>query len=171
VSERRTGVLFVCLGNICRSPLAKGIFVHLAGRAGVLHRFDVDSCGTGDWHIGCDADPRTLEVARRYGIDLPHVARQLDPERDFLRFHYLIAMDRANMASLLSAGAPRERVYLMRSFDSSQKSEAKPRLDVPDPFYGPGDGFHSMYQMLTAACEGLLDKLVSGEDAALRSEA
>lgn len=156
----RTGVLFVCLGNICRSPLAEGIFLHQAGSRGLADRFDVDSCGTGAWHIGEKADHRSLAVAQRHGISLPSIARQLDPSSDFTRFHWLIAMDRANVRSILSAGAPNKQVRLMRSFDPSLAGAKHADLDVPDPYDWPGDGFEDVYQMLDSACRGLLDVLV-----------
>lgn len=155
----RTGVLFVCLGNICRSPLAEGIFLHLARARGLAERFDVDSCGTGAWHVGERADHRSIAVARRHGVELPSIARQLDPASDFDRFHWLIAMDRANVRSILAAGGPRERVRLMRSFDPSLAGRNQAELDVPDPYDWHGDGFEDVYQMLLSACRGLLDVL------------
>jgi low molecular weight protein-tyrosine phosphatase len=157
----RTGVLFVCLGNICRSPLAEGIFIEQARRRGMLDLFDVDSCGTGSWHAGERADPRSLEVAARHGIELPSIARQLDPEADFARFHWLIAMDRSNAKNLLRAGADSARVKLMRSFDAAAAGAAEGDLDVPDPYEWHGDGFERIYQMLDRACAGLLDTLAS----------
>lgn len=155
----RTGVLFVCLGNICRSPLAEGIFLHLARARGLAERFDVDSCGTGAWHVGERADQRSIAVARRHGVELPSIARQLDPASDFDRFHWFIAMDRANVRSILTAGGPRERVRLMRSFDPSLAGREMADLDVPDPYDWHGDGFEDVYQMLLSACRGLLDVL------------
>jgi protein-tyrosine phosphatase len=157
--SERTGVLFVCLGNICRSPLAEGIFIDMSRKAGVRERFEVDSCGTGAWHVGECADHRSLAVAQRHGIELPSVARQLEAA-DFGRFDWLIAMDRANVRTLLRAGAPATRVRLMRSFDPAIAQRPEHELDVPDPYDGPGDGFEEVYQMLAAACRGLLDYLV-----------
>jgi protein-tyrosine phosphatase len=159
VSER-TGVLFVCLGNICRSPLAEGIFIHMARERGVLDRFEVDSCGTGAWHVGEPADHRSIDVARRHGIELPSIARQVNPERDFAKFEWIIAMDRANVRSLMRSGAPAERVRLMRSFDPAMIHRPEHEMDVPDPYDWPGDGFEEVYQMLHAACGGLLEYLV-----------
>ncbi|MEX2219015.1 MAG: low molecular weight protein-tyrosine-phosphatase [Phycisphaerales bacterium] len=155
----RTGVLFVCLGNICRSPLAEGVFIHRARERGVLDRFEVDSCGTGAWHVGECADHRSIAVARRHGIELPSIARQVCPA-DFGRFDWLIAMDRANVHTLSRAGAPAERVRLMRSFDPVMMHRPVHELDVPDPYDWPGDGFEEVFQMLDAACAGLLEYLV-----------
>ena len=159
----RTGVLFVCLGNICRSPLAEAIFAHMAEERGVRDRFDIDSCGTGAWHIGEPADPRSIEVARRRGVKVPCIGRQLDPARDFARFDWLIAMDRANLRSLLAAGAPEGRARLMRSFDIA--SAAAGELEVPDPYHWPGDGFERVYAMLENACAGLMDELLARSEA------
>jgi protein-tyrosine phosphatase len=157
----RTGVLFVCLGNICRSPLAKGIFIHQARQRGVIELLDIDSCGTGPWHVGRCADSRSEEVALRHGVVLFHTARQLNPEADFARFHWLIAMDLNNRDALLDAGAPRERVHLMRTFDATLAGEPDHRLQVPDPYYGKGDGFLDVYNMLARASEGLLNAVLA----------
>lgn len=161
-----TGVLFVCLGNICRSPLAEAVFLHRAGLRGLAGRFDVDSCGTGDWHAGGPADPRSVEVALRYGIAIEHVARQLDPAQDFHRFEWIIAMDRSNRRNIIAMGETRglspRNVRLMRSFDPSLAGADEHELDVPDPYYGGSDGFVRVYEMITAACDGLLDRLAPG---------
>jgi protein-tyrosine phosphatase len=158
-SGGRTGVLFVCLGNICRSPLAKGIFTHLVRQNNSEHLFEIDSCGTGGWHAGGPADSRTIQVARNHGVEFPHVARKLDPDEDFSRFHYLLAMDLDNKAGLLHAGAPPAKVFLLRSFDPALAGEPEQRLEVPDPYYGGPEGFENMFVMLHAACEGLLRRL------------
>jgi protein-tyrosine phosphatase len=154
-------LLFVCLGNICRSPLAEGLFIHLARERGLHDRFEVDSAGTGAWHVGKGADPRSLSVARAHGVHLPSIARQVDPERDFDRFDLLLAMDNSNREDLLSLGAPAERVALIRSFDPTMRDAAPHALDVPDPYYGHGDGFQRVYDMLLRASTGLLDELTS----------
>ena len=151
----RTGVLFVCLGNICRSPLARAVFTDLVIRRDAAHLFDIDSCGTGAWHVGHGADPRTIAVAQRHGLTLSHTARQLNRARDFARFGLIIAMDRQNLATLLDEGASPAQVRLMRSFDAAAKGD----VDVPDPYYGEGDGFETVYQMLVAASEGLYEDL------------
>lgn len=158
----RTGVLFVCLGNICRSPLAEGIFIHKARLRGVLDRFDIDSCGTGSWHVGEPADHRSRAVALRHGIELTCVGRQFGGAAENDRFRWMIAMDRSNARNLVRAGAMPERVRLMRSFDPAMAGAPEAELDVPDPYEWPGDGFESVYQMLDRACEGLLEHLLRG---------
>lgn len=157
MARKPVGVLFVCLGNICRSPLAEAIFLHKGRERGVLDRFDVDSAGTGGWHEGERADPRTIEIAARFGIEVPSRARKVRAE-DYSRFDLLLAMDQANMQDLLAGGASEEQVRLMRSFDP-QYSSTPPWPDVPDPYYGGDDGFLKVYRMLDASVEGLLEAL------------
>lgn len=158
--QPRTGVLFVCLGNICRSPLAEAVFVHHASSRGVLDRFDVDSCGMGGWHVGEDADPRAVRIARKHGLPMNHEARQFDPHADVARYHLLIPMDRSNARSLVSSGAPRERVRLMRSFDPALADAPEHALDVPDPYSDSIDAFERVLEMLQTASQGLLDHLL-----------
>jgi protein-tyrosine phosphatase len=161
MADDRAGVLFVCLGNICRSPLAEGIFLDMIEKRGVAGLFDIDSCGTGSWHVGECADSRSIAVARKHGIELGCIGRQVDPPSDFERFDWLIAMDRSNMRNLLKAGAPEGKVRLMRSFDPAMEQQRDHELDVPDPYDWPGDGFESVYQMLDSACAGLLEFLLA----------
>jgi protein-tyrosine phosphatase len=153
-------VCFVCLGNICRSPLAEGIFIHLARERGVLDRFLIDSCGTGAWHVGEPADHRSIAIGRRYGVKVPSVARQVDAGCDFDRFHWLIAMDRSNANTLIRHGADPAKVRLMRSFDPAMQGRPDRELEVPDPYEWPGDGFDEVYKMLRSSCEGLLESIL-----------
>lgn len=153
-------VLFVCLGNICRSPLAKAIFEHQAHAKGVRSRLSVDSCGTGHWHAGGPADPRSVLVAQRHGVAIDHVARQVQPPDDFARFTWIIAMDRRNRADLLRLGADPNRVHLMRSFDARIAHWPDDMLDVPDPYTGSDAGFQLVYDMLWTASEGLLSRVL-----------
>jgi protein-tyrosine phosphatase len=159
--DQPVGVLFVCLGNICRSPLAKAIFTRKVDERGVRSRFLIDSCGTGGWHAGGGADPRTLQIASRYGIEFEHRARQVR-RTDFEEFHLLLAMDTNNQTDLLEMGAPSKRVRLMRSFDPALAGQPPERIEVPDPYYGGPEGFDNMYHMIERACEGLLEHLSPG---------
>lgn len=159
MTSDRTGLLFLCLGNICRSPLAEGIFLHAARERGVADRFDVDSCGTGGWHAGEKPDPRARAVAKAHGVDLPSRARQLDPSADAARFDLVLAMDAQNREDAIAAGIPAEKVRLMREFDPTLDRPA----DVPDPYYGGPEGFEDVFGMLTRACHGLLDHCL-GQD-------
>ena len=158
----RYGMLFVCMGNICRSPLGEALFIHHAHERGVLDRFDIDSCGTGHWHVGGRADPRSIEIGAKYGVDVPSIARQVDAGADFDRFDLLLAMDRSNRDDLIKLGADPDRVRLMLSFDPVNAGEIEHSLDVPDPYYGRGDsGFERVYAMLDTATVGLLDALIA----------
>lgn len=157
-----TGLLFVCLGNICRSPLAEGVFLHQATARGLLDRFDVDSCGVGHWHVGEPPDGRAVATAGRNGVHLPSIARQVDPATDFDRFDLLLAMDASNRHALVRLGAPEDRVRLMRSYDPTLAGAEVHDLDVPDPYYGGPEGFDRVFAMLERACGGLLDELGRG---------
>lgn len=155
MSNDRIGILFVCAGNICRSPVAEGVFLHQANARGVAHRFDVESAGTGAWHVGDRPDPRSLRVAEQHGIKLPSRARQVDPG-DFQRFQHIICMDHENLHNLLAVGAPREQVSLLLEYDRAASIE-----EVPDPYLGDEDGFTFMYRLIDSACGALLDSLES----------
>jgi len=147
------GVLFVCLGNICRSPLAEGIFRHRAAAAGVLDRFRIDSAGTGGWHAGELADPRMRQVALSRGVRLESRARQVQTE-DFTSFQHIICMDRENLRIVRGRGAPKDRSRLMLSFDPDAPLE-----EVPDPYYGGDAGFVRVFDLVDAACAAMLREL------------
>ena len=150
-------VLFVCSGNICRSPLAEAIFRSLAHEAGLDARFVIDSAGTHGFHEGDHADPRTRRVGRKHGLSVDSIARPVVDE-DFDRFDLILAMDRGHRRELMArAGASRAAtIRLMREFDPSARDQ-----DVADPYYGGEDGFETMYSVLMPACRGLLDSLRS----------
>ncbi|MGP1272636.1 MAG: low molecular weight protein-tyrosine-phosphatase [Phycisphaerales bacterium] len=153
MSESRTRLLFVCLGNICRSPLAEGVFLHQAAAAGLADRFVVDSAGTGGWHAGSLADPRSRAVAARRGIVLATRARQVVAE-EHDAWDLVLAMDARNRDDLVALGFARDRVRLMRSFETPGCA-----ADVPDPYYGGDKGFETVFEMLERACGGLLEHL------------
>jgi len=151
-----TRVLFVCLGNICRSPMAEAIVRERALARGLDQQFHFASAGTGDWHIGGGADTRSAAIAKAHGVDLSrHRAMQIMP-LDISHWHWFVAMDTNNKEDLLTMGANRETVLMMRQFES----EANIPLDVPDPYYGGNDGFEDMFQLLTANADPLLDYLI-----------
>ncbi len=151
----RISVLFICMGNICRSPLAEGIFRHKANERGVIDRLSLDSAGTGGWHVGEAADPRMQQTAEKHGIKLTGVARQVHPD-DFERFDHLICMDRANLKNVKAIGAPEAKLSLL--LDSLPDP---PTREVPDPYYGGPDGFERVFELVDAACGALLDRLVT----------
>jgi protein-tyrosine phosphatase len=148
-------ILFVCSGNICRSPLAEALFKSMAKEAGVLSRFEVDSAGTHNYHEGDQADPRTRRVGRQHGLVVDSIARPVI-DSDFDRFDYIIAMDRGHRRELMArAGRGRSAsIRMMREFDPGA-----PSPDVADPYYGGEDGFENMYLTLQPACRGLLETL------------
>jgi len=152
-------ILFVCMGNICRSPTAEGVMRRLLDDAGLADRVHVESAGTGGWHAGEPPDERATIAARRRGITLAGAAQQVRAA-DFRDFDLLVAMDRANLRELL-AQVPDEdaadKVRLLREFDPA--SSGAPDLDVPDPYYGGDRGFETVLDMVEAACRGLLDEL------------
>lgn len=157
--SERIGVLFVCLGNICRSPLAEGVFGEIVRGDGLEDRFDIDSAGTSDYHTGDSPDPRTVTEARRRGLTLEHAARQIGAE-DLERFDYVIAMDASNLGRVerLAKSLPRKaELHLLRAFDD----EANDDLEVPDPYFGGPDGFADVHDMVERACRGLLEHIRS----------
>lgn len=151
-------VLFVCLGNICRSPLAEGVFRHLLDEERLADDFRVDSAGTGGWHVGESPDHRAMRSAATRGVTLSGHARQVQPE-DFQRFDYMIAMDQSNLSHLqrYQEGVGGDAaLYLLREFDP----EGGPGAEVPDPYYGGPNGFEEVYEMVERSCRGLLDHIL-----------
>lgn len=158
----RPSVLFVCLGNICRSPLAQGVLEQLATERGVRDRLLIESCGTGAWHVGNAPDPRTIDVALRNGVALRSRARQFDAARDFERFGLILAMDKRNQRDILSgagSNADERKVRLFLEF--ADPALAEPHgLEVPDPYYGGPQGFDLMYQLVRSGAEGVLREVL-----------
>lgn len=149
-----TKVLFVCLGNICRSPMAEGLFRHLASQAG--YSCVVDSAGTGSWHVGEAPDPRAVACMQRFGIDISNLrARQVHPE-DFKTFEIILAMDAANLKAL----------------EAMRKEGSRPRLftemcqlgvpEIPDPYYGGPEDFERVFRLLHTGLENLISQLHRG---------
>lgn len=153
-------ICFVCLGNICRSPTAEAVFRVQAEAAG-RHDIEVDSAGTGAWHVGASPDERSSAEARRHGVELEGRAR-LVHAGDFEYFDLLVAMDRANRDDLLElapSAEARARVHLLRRFEPDRVAgagEDGPDLDVPDPYYGGRTGFADVYAIIERSCAGLL---------------
>jgi protein-tyrosine-phosphatase len=153
-----TKILFVCLGNICRSPLAEAIFKRQLEEKGLSDRFLADSCGTADLHIGERPDARTIRNARQHGVEIHHVGRQLVVS-DFAKFDLILTMDRANLRHTLdmasAANLKSSHVKMIRSYDP----ESLGAQDVPDPWYGSGQGFEDAFQMLWRTCAALISTL------------
>lgn len=150
-------ICFVCLGNICRSPLAEAVFRHLVRERGLEHRFEIDSAGTSGYHNGAAPDRRSAETARRRGIELTGSSRQVAPD-DLRRFHYVVAMDAENEAELraLAGGATDgARVHRLREWDPEAGDG-----DVPDPYYGGPRGFEDVHDIVERSASAFLDHLV-----------
>lgn len=143
-------VLFVCLGNICRSPMAEAIFSHKVKQAR-LH-IEADSCGTAAYHIGEKPDSRTIDVILQHDMTIDHSGRQLS-NNDFYQFDYIMAMDRSNLAEI-NYRCPEDakaQIALIRDFDPQPGNG-----EVPDPYYGGIDGFDEVFQLLNRSSEALL---------------
>ena len=153
-------LLFVCLGNIIRSPLAEHLFSDRASRAGVAGNYTVDSAGTAGWHSGESPDPRMVQTAKQHGLTLGGTARQVRSD-DLESFDLILAMDESNRQALLKlARTPEQRgkIRLLREFDP-QRGDS----DVPDPWYGGQDGFQQTYQIIERSVRGLLETLERGQ--------
>ena len=151
-------LLFVCMGNICRSPTAEGVMRGLLDEQGLEGSVEVDSAGTGDWHAGAPPDARATAAARSRGIALVGAARVFARD-DFDDFDLILAADARNLRDLRAAApaGARADLHLLREFDPG--SAGAPDLDVPDPYYGGDDGFEHVLDLVEAACRGLLDAL------------
>ncbi|MFT4089381.1 MAG: low molecular weight protein-tyrosine-phosphatase [Asticcacaulis sp.] len=150
-----TSVLFVCLGNICRSPLAEGLFRHHVTQRGLSDRFVIDSAGTGGWHEGEGPDRRSVAVAARYGVDISsQTARKLRPE-DFDRFDLILGLDRQNVIDISRLHRPdhpsRIALYLEEALGEKR--------DVPDPYYGDNRDFEAVYKLCDQASQKLIERL------------
>jgi low molecular weight protein-tyrosine phosphatase len=179
-------LLFVCLGNICRSPTAEGVMRALVREAGLQATVELDSAGTGGWHVGSAPDPRAAAAAGARGIELDGRARTVTSS-DFERFDLLLAMDRSNARELRRLARDeqqRAKVRLLREFDPARTRERAPAregasardgararerastpgedLDVPDPYYGAAGGFEEVLDLVHAACTGLLAQIAEG---------
>ena len=150
-------ILFVCLGNICRSPTAEGVMRHKLRAAGLGDDVDVESAGTGGWHVGHPPDERATAVALARGIELTGSAQRFEPEH-FGEFDLIVAMDRQNLADMRALAPPGEtaaKLRMLRDYDP----EAAGELDVPDPYYGGERGFEQVLDIVDRCCDGLLAEI------------
>ena len=151
-------VLFVCLGNICRSPMAESVFLQLVREAGLQNQIEVDSAGTGDWHIGQRPHHGTLEILRQNGVAEGSRARQIRAD-DLRNFEWILVMDKKNLRGVQELGKSCANVHLLLEF-APQFGHA----EIPDPYF-TGD-FALTYRLVRAACEGLLAKIIQANDLA-----
>ncbi len=154
-------VMFVCTGNICRSPLAHAVFSQKARKAGKGDQFMIESSGTTAYHEGDQADPRMRKTARVHNVRIDHRARHFSVH-DFDNYDLILAMDTANLASLRRIapnGEADAKVKLFRDFDP----EGSPNAEVPDPYYGGGDGFEKVFAIVDRTCDSLLVELAASQ--------
>jgi len=157
--NKKIGVNFVCLGNICRSPLAEGVFRHKVKEAGLEDHFDIDSSGTSSYHNGDLPDPGSIRVARRKGIDITGQRSRLFTRQDLERFDYTIAMDASNHNNIRRLAddvqALTGRIWLMRNFEEETDGSGHD-LGVPDPWGGGARGFEDVYDIVERSAQNLL---------------
>jgi protein-tyrosine phosphatase len=156
-AEDRIKVLFVCMGNICRSPAAEGAFEAVVRSRGLAKRFLIDSAGTIGYHAGEQPDSRMREAAKRRGLELVHAARKVTP-RDLEEFDYVLAMDKDNLFHLHALdqkGTKRDKIRLFLEYLPHEQVQ-----EVPDPYYGGPEGFEHVLDLVEAASEGLLDSIL-----------
>lgn len=154
MATKKFNVLFVCLGNICRSPLAEAIFAKKIYDLNLLKHIRTDSCGTGNYHIGEQPDPRTIDVAGKHGIPINHQCRQLS-ESDGKEFDMIIGMDESNRNNIIwkLGESIKPKLWKMRAFDP-QGGE-----NVPDPYHGTEKDFESVYQILDRSIDQLIERI------------
>jgi protein-tyrosine phosphatase len=160
--EPKTGVLFVCLGNICRSPLAEGVFRAELERRGLASAFLVDSCGTGGWHVGEGPDGRSVEVAARHGVDISRQRSRKLAQPDYSAFAWIVAMDRNNHRDVMARRPPESSAQIVSFMPWVPDA---PTPDVPDPYYGGPGGFDHVYDLLHRGMGPLLDAILEAKSA------
>jgi len=154
--DKSSRILFVCLGNICRSPTAEGVMRHFAARETPPMKIEIDSAGTAGYHIGAAPDSRSQAVARRRGIDISGLrARRVEPG-DYSKFDLMLAMDRENLRALKSARPDNARAQLRLFLEYAPQSGL---LEIPDPYYGTERDFELVLDLCTAAARGLIAEL------------
>ncbi len=151
-------ILFVCLGNICRSPTAHAIFSGLVKAEGLQERILVNSAGTGGWHVGNPPDPRSIAAAQQRGVDLSHLRASQVQREDFEVYDYILAMDRQNLQDLqaLAPSGYQGQLDLLLNFDTAVSTD-----EVPDPYYGGQQGFIRVVELIESASQGLLQAIRS----------
>ncbi len=150
---KKVSVLFVCMGNICRSPTAHGVFEQMVEKAGLAEQIETDSAGTHAYHVGNPPDPRSQETALGRGVDLSRQRARKAAREDFERFDYVIAMDRDNLNNLLALASEKQREKLHLLLDFAPELGIR---EVPDPYYGGARGFDRVFDLVSSAAEALL---------------
>lgn len=150
-------VLFVCMGNICRSPTAEGVFNHIIQKLGTADRFHLDSAGTHAYHVGESPDARAQQTAKARGVDLSYIRARKFTAGDFETFDYILAMDTDNYEILMEA-CPDEHQHKVKLF--LEFAPEHPERDVPDPYYGGQHGFEHVFDLVEAASHGFHDSII-----------
>jgi protein-tyrosine phosphatase len=156
-----TRVLFVCLGNICRSPTAEGVFRALVEKRGLQQSIQIDSAGTSNWHIGSPPDSRAVEAARTRGFDISDLRGRQATAQDFAEFDYVIAMDHENYANLAQLGTPNQQARLHLFLEFADKVS---EVEVPDPYFGSAGGFPRVLDLIENASNGLLNQIIDSHN-------
>ncbi|XP_028653588.1 low molecular weight phosphotyrosine protein phosphatase isoform X2 [Erpetoichthys calabaricus] len=152
-ANSRKSVLFVCLGNICRSPIAEAVFRKMASDNGVVDQWVIDSGAVSDWNVGCSPDARALDCLRKHGIETSHRARQITKD-DFVKFDYILCMDESNLRDLNRKAKQNcnAKIELLGSYDPQKQ------LIIEDPYYGNEEDFETVYQQCFRCCKAFLDR-------------
>lgn len=155
-------VAFVCLGNICRSPMAEAVFADTVNKAGYSDKFHIDSFGTGAYHIGDSPDSRSVQTCNKHNVPINHAAQQIKPAH-FGEFDYILAMDRNNLANLQRI-APKSAKAKVQLFGDYRRDSSWVKKIVEDPYYGGISGFEENFEQFTVFSKNLLDSIVKEYD-------
>ena len=154
----KIGILFVCLGNICRSPAAEAIFIDLINKKGISEKFIVDSAGTGSWHVGKRADSRMRFAARQRNIEINSKARQIN-KNDFHKFNYIVTMDNSNFINILKMKNKESLSEFSKIVKIQDFASLSNEGEVPDPYFGGEDGFNYVLDILEDSVKGFLESI------------
>lgn len=155
-------IMFVCMGNICRSPMAHGVFRDLVEQAGLSHRFEVASSGTGAWHVGERPDARMRRTARQHGVSLDDLRAQQFTAEDFQHYDHIFVMDKDNLHDVLYLDRGEQYGHKVRLFRELDPEPGD--FQVPDPYYGGDQGFEKVYAMVERTARSLLDRFTEAYD-------